>query len=193
MTTHIPFFCRTSLFQLLLTGLTFVLTGPLLPAQTLGPLRVHPENPRYFADGSGDAIWVWKTFMRGLNPIFMDTYDGKVLGRVRPQDDGPRRAMGQALALSRRINLARSIPQAELSSTGYCLAEPGVSYIVFAPEGGDIEVDLTAAPATFQIEWHNVASGEITKADAVAGGAERLLHPPFSGATVLLLHRPTQP
>ena len=62
----------------------------------------------------GDAIWVWKTFARGLNPIFMDTYDGKVLGKVRPQDDGPRRAMGQVLALSRRINLARSTPSKEL-------------------------------------------------------------------------------
>ena len=104
----------------------------------------------------------------------MDTYDGKVLGRVRPQDDGPRRAMAQALALSRRINLARSTPQGELSSTGYGLAEPGVSYVVFVPEGGDIEVDLTAAPSSFQVEWHNVASGKITKADSVAGDARLL-------------------
>lgn len=141
----------------------------------------------------GDAIWVWKTFTRGLNPIFMDTYDGKVLGKVRPQDDGPRRAMGQALALSRRINLARSTPRAELSSTGYCLAEPGVSYVVFAPEGGDLEVDLTATSSSFQVEWHNVASGMITKGDAVTGGAKQLLDPPFTGAAVLFLHRPTQP
>jgi hypothetical protein len=55
--------------------------------------------------------------MPGLNPIFMDTYDTKVLGKVRPQDDGPRRAMGQALTLSRRINLVGSMPRNELSST----------------------------------------------------------------------------
>ena len=141
----------------------------------------------------GDAIWVWKSFTRGLNPIFMDTYDGRVLGKVRPQDDGPRRAMGQALALSQQIDLARSTPRAELSSTGYCLAEPGVSYVVFAPEGGDVEVDLTTASSSFQGEWHNVASGMIAKADAVTGGAKRLLHPSFPDAAVLFLHGPTQP
>ena len=37
----------------------------------------------------GDAIWVWKTFTRGLNPIFMDTYDGRVLGKVRPAGRRP--------------------------------------------------------------------------------------------------------
>jgi len=141
----------------------------------------------------GDAVWVWKTFTRGLNPIFMDTYDGKVLGKVRPQDDGPRRAMGQTLALSRRINLARSTPRAELSSTGYCLAEPNVSHVVFAPEGGGLEVDLTAASSSFQGEWHNVASGMIAQADAVTGGAKRRLHPPSTGAVVLFLHCSTQP
>jgi hypothetical protein len=135
---------------------------------------------------------VWKSFTRGLNPIFMDTYDGRVLGKVRPQDDGPRRAMGQALALSQQIDLAGSTPRAALSSTGYCLAEPGVSYVVFAPEGGGLEVDLTAASSSFQVEWHNVASGMIAKADAVTGGAKRLLHPPFAGAAVLFLHYSTQ-
>jgi hypothetical protein len=141
----------------------------------------------------GDATWVWKTFLRGLNPIFMDTYDGRVLGKVRPQDDGPRRAMGQALALSRRINLAHATPRSGLSSTGYCLAEPGVSYVVFAPEGGELEVDLTAASSSFQVEWHSVASGMIAKADAITGGAKRLLHPPFTGAAVLFLQRPPRP
>jgi len=131
--------------------------------------------------------------MRGLNPIFMDTYDGKVLGKVRPQDNGPRRAMGQALALSRRIDLARCTPQAGLSSTSYCLAEPGVSYAVFAPGGGDIELDLTAVRFPLLAEWLNVVSGEITKAEPVTGGAKRLLQPPFTGAAVLLLHRPPSP
>ena len=43
------------LTALLLTGLTLVWSGQPLPAQANGPLRVHPENPRYFADSSGKA------------------------------------------------------------------------------------------------------------------------------------------
>ena len=28
------------------------------PSPTKGPLRVHPDNPRYFTDGSGKAIYL---------------------------------------------------------------------------------------------------------------------------------------
>lgn len=136
----------------------------------------------------GDAIWVWKTFTRGLNPIFMDTYDAKVLGKVRPQDDGPRRAMGQALALSRRISLARSMPHGELASTGYCLAEPGVSYVIFAPEGGEVEINLTDTKSTFTVEWHEVNSGKVFEADPLTGGSKQLMKPPSQGRAVLYLH-----
>jgi len=136
----------------------------------------------------GDAVWVWKTFTRGLNPIFMDTYDAKVLGKVRPQDDGPRRAMGHALALSRRIQLARSTPRGELASTGYCLAERGVSYVIFAPEGGEVEINLTDTKATFTVEWHDVNSGKISEAGPLTGGSKQLVKPPFQGPAVLFLH-----
>jgi hypothetical protein len=138
----------------------------------------------------GDATWVWKTVTRGLNPIFMDTYDGKVLGKVRPEDEGPRRAMGQAIEYSRRKNLARATPQNALASTGYCLAEPGVSYLVFAPEGGEVEVDLTAGQGTFSVEWRNPATGEAKGATSVPGGVNRRLRAPFDGAAVLFLERP---
>ena len=162
------------------------------PPDLLGRKVVLSDTDHLWGIG-GDAIWVWKTFMRGANPIFMDTYDGTVLGKVRPQDDGPRRAMGQALALSRRIALARCTPQGDLASTGYCLAEPGVSYVVFTPEGGDIELDLTAADFPLSAEWLNVVSGETIEAEAVTGGAKRLLHPPFSGTAVLVLQRSSSP
>jgi hypothetical protein len=28
----------------------------------------------------GNHSWVWKSFLRGLHPIFMDPYDGSILG-----------------------------------------------------------------------------------------------------------------
>ncbi|TWU30716.1 hypothetical protein Poly41_66210 [Novipirellula artificiosorum] len=135
----------------------------------------------------GDAIWVWKSVTRGLNPIFMDTYDGRVLGKVRPEDDAPRRAMGLAIEYSRRLDLARAIPRNELSSTGYCLAEPGVAYLLLAPEGGEFEVDLTASIESFSVEWLDPATGELARAPHVSGGARRIFRGPFAGATVLFL------
>ncbi|MCA9066710.1 MAG: hypothetical protein KDA96_26765, partial [Planctomycetaceae bacterium] len=85
----------------------------------------------------GDATWVWNSFTCGLNPFFIETCDGRVLRTARPQDEAPRRSMGQAPYLSRIINLAKSTRRNDPASTGDSLAEPGVSDIIFAPEGGD--------------------------------------------------------
>lgn len=137
----------------------------------------------------GDATWVWTSVTRGLNPIFMDTYDGKVLGKVRPQDEAPRKAMGRAIEYARRMNLARATPRNELSSTGYCLAEPGVSYLVFAAEGGHIEVDLTAGDGPFTAEWRNAATDELVRVPPIPGGGKQTLRTPFDGAAVLFLKK----
>ena len=138
----------------------------------------------------GDAGWVWKTVTRGANPIFMDTYDGRVLGKVRPQDEGPRRAMGAAIALTRRMNLARAVPHGALASTGYCLAEPGRAYLVFLPAGGECSVDLPAGPGPFAVEWQPAEGGAPEPAAPVAGGARRTLRSPLTGPAVLFLSAP---
>ena len=137
----------------------------------------------------GDAAWVWKTVTRGLNPIFMDTYDAQVLGKVRPEDEAPRRAMGHALEYSRRMNLARATPQNALSSTGYCLADPGMSYLIFAPEGGSIEVDLKAGKELFAVEWRNLVTHKRITASKASGGAKRTFQAPFNSAAVLFLEK----
>ena len=63
-----------------------------------------------------------------------------------------RRSMGYTLRYSRRMNLAATRPRGELSSTGYCLANPGVEYLVFLPGGGTATVDLSAAPDDLSVE-----------------------------------------
>jgi hypothetical protein len=141
----------------------------------------------------GDATCVWKTFTRGLNPIFMDTYEGKVLGKVRPQDDGPRQAMGQVLRLSRTINLSKSTPASDLASTGYCLAETGVSYIVFAPEGGEFSVDLSAASGDFPALWIDPVAGTRAPAGQAVGGVRQKFSAPSDTAVVLFLKRSSPP
>ncbi len=135
----------------------------------------------------GNVVWVWKSVTRGLNPIFMDPYDGRVLGKELPEFEAIRRALGHALEYSRRMNLAQATPQGVLASTGYCLAEPGAAYLVLAPEGGAFEVDLSACEGAFRAEWHNPTSGEISHAESVSGGGKRTFTPPFEGAAVLFL------
>ncbi|MHC4406051.1 MAG: putative collagen-binding domain-containing protein, partial [Planctomycetota bacterium] len=140
----------------------------------------------------GNAAWVWKSFMRGLNPIFMDPYlDARTGHRLDPKWDPIRRAMGQTLVWARRVDIARMVPRPELATSRYCLApagKPAAEYLVYLPSGGKMTVDLTATPGRLAVEWFRPASGESIRKEAV-GGARRELTAPFGGETVVYLHQ----
>jgi len=137
----------------------------------------------------GNRQWVWKSFFRGHNPIFMDPYDGVTLGPRSEKRWGPiRRAMGQARALSERVDLGALTPRKKLASTGYCLARPakaGAEYLVYLPKGGSAEVDLSAVGGELRVEWFNPQSGKTHAGGTVRGGGRRKLSAPFQGDAVL--------
>ena len=134
----------------------------------------------------GNQAWVWKSFTRGLNPIFMDPYDGVVLAkRFDPQWEPVRRAMGYTLRLAKRANLAAMTPRGDLTSTKYCLADPGREYLVYAPDGGKATVNLAAATSEMTVEWFDPTTGKPIEADKTSGGARRQFTAPFEGHAVL--------
>ncbi|HUT35253.1 MAG TPA: DUF6298 domain-containing protein [Planctomycetota bacterium] len=138
----------------------------------------------------GNAAWVWKSFLRGHNPIFMDPYDGLILGeRFDPKWRPIHRSMGLARRLAERVDLAAMTPQGKLASTGYCLANPGREYLVYLPAGGEVTVDLSAAESTLAVEWLDAKTGKAAPGEPVAGGAPRQLKAPFAGEAVLHLGR----
>ncbi|MEW6750535.1 MAG: DUF6298 domain-containing protein [Candidatus Latescibacterota bacterium] len=136
----------------------------------------------------GTAAWVWKSFLRGHNPLFMDIWDGSVLGTPGdPQWEPLRRALGHARGLALRLNLAAMQPREELASTGYCLAEPGQAYIIYLPGGAQVTVDVGAG--RYQVEWIHPFEGTATPGTPVDGGAQRTLAAPFAGDAVVFLRR----
>jgi hypothetical protein len=138
----------------------------------------------------GDQAWVWKSFVRGHNPLFMDPYNGVVLGnRFDPQWDPVRRSLGYTRTFAERMDLAKSKPSPKLASTEYCLANPGEEYLTYLPEGGTVKLDLSAAKGQLTVEWFNPHAGETTAAPRVAGGAARELTAPFAGDAVLYVSR----
>lgn len=131
----------------------------------------------------GDAVWVWKSFCRGLNVLFMEE-----LSPSPTWQDSARAAMGQARRYAERVNLAAMAPNNELAETRYCLAERGKEYLVFQPGSkGEFNVNLKDAQETFSVEWLNVYSGDVVKGPAVDGGAVRTFTTPFGGPAVLYL------
>jgi hypothetical protein len=140
----------------------------------------------------GNQAWVWKSFLRGMNPLFMDPYDGKVLGdRAEQKRDPIRRSLGYTLRYANRMNLAAMTPRSGLASTGYCLAgraKGTAEYLVYLPSGGKVTVDLSAVKGPLAMEWSNPSAGKAATAGTIGGGARREFSAPFDGDAVLYLY-----
>jgi len=162
------------------------------PPPADGRKVVIPDTDHLWGLG-GTPDWVWKSFLRGHNPIFMDPYDDKVLATPSKVKSEPvRQALGQARRLAERMNLAAATPQGKLASSGYCLAAPDREYLVYVPSGGKVTVDLTAAKGSLAAEWLETASGKVAPAGRVEGGARREFASPVKGPAVLFLSSPSK-
>jgi hypothetical protein len=148
---------------------------------------------------AAQRAWVWENFTRGNQCLFMDPYldpshdpgrNAPVNGKPDPYWDSLRQAMGQARRSAERMNLAAVAPHDELASTRFCLADPGTEYLVYLPQGGEVTVDLSAAPPRMKAEWLRPIDGTVHRAEAVPGGSQQLLKAPFSGEAVLYLRAP---
>src|SRR5262249_38064061 len=120
----------------------------------------------------GERSWAWKSFTRGLKLIHMDPWEARVIPVAANPD--LRVTMGYLLFYARRMNLARMKPASILASSGYCLAEPGFSYLVYVPGIDDgvnrrfvarlfktvspwvtrrVDVDTTGGASALIVEW----------------------------------------
>jgi hypothetical protein len=147
----------------------------------------------------GSTSWVWKTFLKGQNPILMDGYDGAAIGlgaedynASDPVWELIRKNLGYSRDYALRLDLKSAVPHGDLvlsESIGYCLAKPGSQYLVYLPTGGSVTLNLSAVTGTLSVEWLNPATGDIVLAGTVGGGSSVTVPAaPFSGPSVLFLH-----
>ena len=106
-------------------------------ARYVGKVIVNDTDHLWGHQG-GDNVWVWRSFLRGLNVLFME----ELLPSPTWQDSA-RDAMGQVRRFSRKIDLARMVPVPELVQTGYVLADRGREYLAFQDGGqGEFWIEL---------------------------------------------------
>jgi hypothetical protein len=136
----------------------------------------------------GSQQWVWKSFLRGMNPIFMDPYDRSVLKMSYDPEwvEPVRKSMGYTLGYAQRMNLIKMVPENDLASSAYCLAEKGKEYLVYLPEGDEVTIDLTDASGNLSVEWFNPNTGETVKPGKIKGGQAQLMQSPFGTDDALL-------
>ncbi len=129
----------------------------------------------------GNRQWVWLSFFRGLNPIFMDPYDGKVLERGSGSGwvEEIREALGYSRKLADGVDLIHLVPSGQLASSGYCLARPGKEYLVYIPDDQPVTLDLTDASGTFHTSWFHTMNGSKEPGADMEAGTEITLISPF--------------
>ena len=137
--------------------------------------KVIISDTDHYSPMKADALWAWKSFLRGHNPIL---YDLGIVSGVNPPDPSSgspsfaslepvRYAMGDTLRFAREMDLIAMEPRGDLSSTGYALANPGEEYLVLQPSETAEPFTATLEARTYSVRWHSVRSRETKDAGKV--------------------------
>jgi hypothetical protein len=155
--------------------------------------KVVISDTDHYAPGGGDALWAWKSFLRGHHPILMDF---GLIGGVDPPDPAfaaARLAMGDTRRFAERMDLLAMAPRGDLASTGYALADPGREYLVLQPAGGGEAFTVGPEPGAYAVQWFGVDDRTAVPGEpaTVEGGAAATFRAPsaVSGPAVLYLTR----
>lgn len=135
----------------------------------------------------GDAEWVWRSVLRGLNPIFMDPSGGDFVVH-RGFDPEARQAMGVARRLSETLDLATLTPCPESASSRFALGGDGC-IVAYAGRDEPVTVNLGGEADHWEVEWWHPVTGERVTGEAVVGGGEIVLVSPFPSGGVAVAAR----
>jgi hypothetical protein len=160
--------------------------------------KVIISDTDHYSPMKSDALWAWKSFLRGHNPIL---YDLGIVSGVNPPDpssgrpsygslEPARLAMGDTLRFAREMGLIAMEPRGEFCSTGYALANPGEEYLVLQPDETADPLAVRLEANTYSIRWHSVVSRETKDAGEVEveDGGNTTFTPPFAEADPAVLH-----
>jgi hypothetical protein len=147
----------------------------------------------HYAPGKGDALWAWKSFLRGHHPILMDF--GIIMGLApaagTPYDafEAARYAMGDTLRYAEKMDLIAMQPRGDLSSTGFVLANPGREYLVLQPRETSSPFTVMLDAGRYAVEWYNVKTRASLAGEpfSVATASPVELTAPFGGPAVVYL------
>ena len=152
----------------------------------------------HFSPFSSNALWLWKSFLRGHNPIL---YDLGILGGgvpPNPSEGNPsfdsmepaRHAMGDTRGFAERISLATMQPDTDVSETRFALADPGSEYLILQPNETGDPFTITLTPGRYAVEWHRLGSRETAPGTTLtaADGNPISVSAPFDAAGSAVVH-----
>lgn len=158
------------------------------PAETYGKV-VLSDTDHLWGIG-GDEVWVWRTFTRGLNTVFMDPYarQGGNYGNYNDWEK-VRFAMGATREYAERVaNIASMYPDSSLCGTSYCLVDPGQNYIVYSHQNQNFSLQMQ--PGSYHYEWYHIIDRTIKgEGDLVVNQAGSQTFDPPTSRVVLFVEK----
>jgi len=159
---------------------TLVFISVCLPSLAAGVLRVHPENPLWFADQSGQALYLGghQSFVdlqdNSFNKEFTRGYHFNLYDKPfeNPDAEGAewqcvRRNVGKAVEYAGKLDLANVSPRGDLASTGFCLTKPGYQYVVYQPGDGPITVSDLRVGTSYHYELYNTEQSKVVSSGRI--------------------------
>jgi hypothetical protein len=154
----------------------------------------------------GTPVWAWKSFVRGLNLLYMDPFfnfqgygegvekNDPAWSKLSDKDCEEhilmRKQLGYIVDLSKKIDLNRFVPKSHLSSTNYCLADEGKGYIVLSTSGDEFALQTYPYKQTMEYKWLDIYTGVWSSVEKIEVGNDlaNIFQPPKKQASVLFLY-----
>ena len=154
--------CRRAAWRIFTAG------GAGLAAGFIGTFMGHDHADVYFADKKESAPFVLEEMGHAKELSYLHDF------------------------VTKRIRFVEMNPAQELvNAPNLCLANPGQEYVVYAPAGGEVTLDLSHARGDFAVAWMNPRTGVFQAAGSVAGAARRTWTAPDTNDWVLHLKQST--
>jgi hypothetical protein len=110
------------------------------------------------------VVWAWSIYTGGGYPCYYYNNMAWDLVKPEPEPSGWKPHQWMSAFLD-QLDLRPMLPDREYVSRGMCLAEPGRQFLVFLPEGGEVDVDLTSVEGAVRCEMLDVFTGERVTAE----------------------------
>ena len=118
--------------------------------------KVVISDTDHYSPMDPDAVWAWKAFLRGHNPILYDLGIAAGFDPVDPALEAARLALGDTRRFAEQLDLAQTMPLGHLASSGFALARPDDEYVALQPAGDVGPFTLELRPGTYAVRWFDI-------------------------------------
>lgn len=143
----------------------------------------------HVAPGQCQPALIWKALTRGYH---FNLYDGP-FEQPRQESEAWQVARGNlrlARVLAKRVQDIALMNPDEAMSTGYCLANEGQEYIVYAEQRKDFDVNGLQAGLEYQYQWISTAQAKVQETGWITPDSRtHRFSPPYDGAVLFLQAR----